>query len=305
MIFTRKKQFINGGAKMRKWVHAAYEAWKLAGSIGEPMLMQRVAEAVIAASPGPVIAHVRTLRDELLTCIDDTGPCFAHKRDTYSPLKLRLTRDFLVTMDFLNEFFRCLILEQGHVKAAMRRYHEKIALGGSMFAGIVPANHGIIHKMVELVIDSPFAKEKANSFIQSECDRSEWRSLAIDGTRKIANAQKTQATATTARAKKHNQALADKYAKYYVVAVLGISGRVANFRQVHTEGSSGIVDVLVETFTREQRLTVKHVCTDSPTPAQYAQLKKVLPNLQCISLDPMHICYKFNRSQGKDQGPAG
>ena len=143
-----------------------------------------------------------------------------------------------------------------------------------MFAGVVPASHDCLHKMVELVIDSSFAKEMANSFIQSECERGEWRSLSIDGTTNIANAQKTQATATTARAKKHNQALADKYAKYSVVSVLGRSGRLAKFRQVHTEGSSGIVDVLVETFTREQRLTVKHVCTDNPTPEQYAQMKK-------------------------------
>ena len=33
-------------------------------------------------------------------------------------------------------------------------------------------------------------------------------------------------------------------------------------------------------------------------------LKKVLPNLVCLSLDPMHICYKFNRSQGREQSPA-
>ena len=70
---TEDKQFMNGGLKMRKWVCAAYEAWKLAGSVGEPMLMQRVAQSVSAASQGPVIAPVRTLRDELLTCIDDKG----------------------------------------------------------------------------------------------------------------------------------------------------------------------------------------------------------------------------------------
>ena len=105
--------------------------------------------------------------------------------------------------------------------------------------------------------------------------------------------------------KKINQALPEKYAKYSVLTVLGVSGRVANFKQVHTEGSPGIVDVLVTTFTPEQRLTVKHVCTDFPTQEQYDRLKEVLPNLKCLSLDPMHICYKFKRSQGKQQDGAG
>ena len=93
-------------------------------------------------------------------------------------------------------------------------------------------------------------------------------------------------------------------AKYSVVTVLGITGRVANFKQVHTEGSIGIKEVLVETFTEEQRATVKHICTDNPNPEAFAKLKGVLPNLEYLSLDPMHICFKFNRSQGKNRGPA-
>ena len=49
---------------------------------------------------------------------------------------------------------------------------------------------------------------------------------------------------------------------------------------------------------------MKHVCTENPTPEQYDRPKAVLPSLQCISLDPMHICYKSSRSQGKQQCPA-
>ena len=100
---------------MKRWVYAAYEAWKTAGGVGEPMLMQRVAQANVEASPDPVLDPFHTITRDLLTCVDDNGPCFAYKRDASSPLKLRVSREFVVTMNFLNEFFRCLILEEGHV----------------------------------------------------------------------------------------------------------------------------------------------------------------------------------------------
>ena len=81
--------------------------------------------------------------------------------------------------------------------------------------------------------------------------------------------------------------------------MLGISGRVCNFKMLHSERSDGISSIILETLTEEQRKQVIHVCTDNPSPELFQRLKAVLPNLKWLSLDPMHICYKFNRSQGK------
>ena len=56
-------------------------------------------------------------------------------------------------------------------------------------------------KIVILIMDSDFIKDLTSKFIRDDCERGEWRSLSIDGTTKVANVQKAQATATTCRAK--------------------------------------------------------------------------------------------------------
>ena len=64
-----------------------------------------------------------------------------------------------------------------------------------------------------LIMDSQFAKDLIAKSMADDYLRGEWRSLSIDATTKLANVQLTQATATSKRVKKHNQALPDKYAK--------------------------------------------------------------------------------------------
>ena len=134
-----------------------------------------------------------------------------------------------------------------------------------MFAMMLPLNQKIWGKIVDFIVDSEFAKDRIPAYIAEEHERDEWRSLSIDGTTKLANAQKTQATAVTKKSIKFDQALDEDEQKYSIITVLGVSGKGANLMPVHTEGAPGIVEVLLATFTPEQLLQVKHICTQSNT----------------------------------------
>ena len=207
----------------------------MSGRVGKPNLMERVANLIKDAFHEEPRSLYDSCKNDLMTCLGEKGACLAHKHDTSSPLKLRVSSRYLVTMDFLNEFFRCLIIENGKTRPAVTIWVTRAAAAGNVFASMAPFNILLWNKIAMLIMDSQFAKYLINKFIQDDYMRGEWRSLSIDGATKIANKQMTQATATTHRDKTHKQALPDKYAKYCAITMLGISGRVCNFKMLHSE----------------------------------------------------------------------
>ena len=151
--------------------------------------MEAVAEAMWNAHGPMAGCTAEATKRKLKVCLDAKGPGFADARDSRSPLKLRISRQLLLTIDSLNEFFRCLILEKGQVRTAVQRHHGRVAAGGNMFAGMLPASHRTWGKIVDFIVDSEFAKDRISAYIAEEHERDEWRSLSIDGTSKLANVQ--------------------------------------------------------------------------------------------------------------------
>ena len=50
----------------------------------------------------------------------------------------------------------------------------------------------------------------------------------------------------------------------------------------------------------EHRAAVEHVVTDDPSKAQWDEFHNVLPNLQSLSLDPMHIVFLYEARSAPD-----
>ena len=121
----------------------------------------------------------------------------------------------------------------------------------------------------------------------------------MDATSKCYNAQEGQAAAVTEIHIRQAQALPDSEAFDRRCTILGLSGMVANLIPINTEDSLTLTLCLRLTFTPEQLMGIFHIATDNPSAAQWDELKSVCTNLQLLSLDPMHICYKFDRAQGK------
>ena len=57
-----------------------------------------------------------------------------------------------------------------------------------------------------------------------------------------------------------------------------------------------LVDSLKSRFTYSQRVQVLHVASDAPSAEMFQTLKEVLPNLQSLSLDAMHIVVVYDQS---------
>ena len=74
------------------------------------------------------------------------------------PTKLRVTERYFVTMEFLNEFFRCLIIENGNIMPAVRLWTTRAAAAGNMFASMAPFAKPVWNKIVLLSMESQFAK---------------------------------------------------------------------------------------------------------------------------------------------------
>ena len=52
-------------------------------------------------------------------------------------------------------------------------------------------------------------------------------------------------------------------------------------------------------WSREQLAQVRHIATDDPSRHLFLELKKVCPGLQYMSLDGMHLVFKYEQGFGR------
>ena len=162
----------------------------MAGGVGEPKLMHAMTDAIVAASPEPLNKLEPVFKRNFFQSLDENGPGFHYGKDSSPPFKLRATRSFFLTMDFLMSSSGVSSLRKVLRVLRSEGTMKNVAHGGSIVARMLPQNHGIWSQIVELIIDSQFAKDRMRQFNQDQCRRGEWRSLSIDGTSKVASALK-------------------------------------------------------------------------------------------------------------------
>lgn len=64
------------------------------------------------------------------------------------------------------------------------------------------------------------------------------------------------------------------------------------------ESAESVSTMIAEALTYRQRQQTQHLSTDFPTHHLVVLLERVLPNLQYVSLDPIHIVFKFEQAFG-------
>ena len=83
--------------------------------------------------------------------------------------------------------------------------------------------------------------------------------------------------------------------------MVGASGAVGALELVHSECGTAYQMTLANHLTQAQLDSVIMVKLDRPGPEAEKCIRSVCRNLVCLSLDPMHICYAFEQSLGRQR----
>ena len=91
-------------------------------------------------------------------------------------------------------------------------------------------------------------------------------------------------------------AFTDEDSARRVLTIKGRTGAVVALPPVPTESAPVIRQAIVENLSSVARQQVKYIFTDSPSQKLWSELSKVLPILEALCLDPVHLAITYEYS---------
>ena len=125
----------------------------------------------------------------------------------------------------------------------------------------------------------------------------EFEALSIDGTLKLCMTLQGQATYRASAQIRNSACFGDEAALRRILTIRGRTSAVLAMQAVGCEDAATVREVFESCFSPRALMQIKYVSTDSPSSKLYAELKKVCPNLECLSLDPVHLAIVYAYAQ--------
>ena len=170
---------------------------------------------------------------------------------------------------------------------------------GSALANLLPSHTSRWWPLVEDVFESARCKALRSS-IDAECvANKEYISISIDGTFRICLTILGQKPFNVKKKLREEAAFKDSESIRRVITVRGRTGAVVAMFAAHGEGSDDIAQGLTEHLSKDALLQVRFVATDAPSHRLHHVLSGVLPNLEALMLDPVHLAMHYESASAR------
>ena len=141
--------------------------------------------------------------------------------------------------------------------------------------------------------------------VQTLEEEREFEALSIDGTLKLCMTVQGQAPYRATKEVRNSACFGDDRALRRILTIRGRTSAVLAMEPVAGEDAPRVCEVFRSCFSVKALTQIKYVSTDTPSAKLFAELKKVCPNLLCLSLDPVHlaIVYEYGQWNKRTPGP--
>ena len=188
-----------------------------------------------------------------------------------------------------------LSLSFTRVCKARSRITRAMMQRGSELASLLPTDVRHWWPIVEDIFGSPRLAEIMNRMTSFFTQSREYEYISIDATIKCCVSVLGQES-WRANVVVRNQAPFDDMSAYRrVLTVRGRTGAVLGMFPVATEKAEEIAMALGSNLPSQGLRQVMSVAADNATGKLYTALRRVMPNLQCLSLDPLHLAMVYEQ----------
>ncbi len=95
----------------------------------------------------------------------------------------------------------------------------------------------------------------------------------------------------------------DAESKRRVLTVRGRTSAVVGLWPIPQEDAPSVYRTVVNGMPVSHRATVKHLVTDNPSPKLLITLRRAFPNLESLSLDPLHLAIVYEYATWRKRTP--
>ncbi|CAE7517211.1 SEL1L2, partial [Symbiodinium sp. KB8] len=270
--------------------------------------MKQEVEEFLAAGAGfcfqrhvkPALSHQRNSIDKHLSLIFAASRPFYARRDAVATLAVRRVGDVHYTHCFAEKLFREILVNSGKVNAVWTRIILEASVAGSKLTNLLPSHSKSWWPIVEDVFDSRVCKKLSEHLLLECTSHSEFAYLSVDGTVKCTMPLRGQVRPGGKRRRvKEPPFLSPEEAIHTIVTVRGRSGAVVGFWPLLSEKAEHLQEAFTRNLPRKALEQVECLATDAPSPHLFSVLQEILPCLQALCLDPVHLAIKYEYGTGR------
>ena len=285
--------------KQLKVVLALYDDAKIK-SVRSNSLLRRSAEN-LRATVGPCVSEDQNSIDKAIRLVlTGSGP---HYRAAAEPLSgahylgrtklVRRVGNMYYDVEYANLCFREMVLSRGRLKEYLIRMHHNFAVTGNELGNLHPTHGKTMWRLVEDIFDLPPLLQTKEHLMRKLQGLGEFERLSIDGTAKVCLRTLGQRRCAAPIAQVSEPSLDRR-----VLTVRGSSGAVLALSLIREEAADQMAETFARKLSMNQRACVVFIATDAPSRHMWSTYTLVFPNLECLSLDPTHLCMHYETASG-------
>ena len=169
----------------------------------------------------------------------------------------------------------------------------------SSLVNMLPMHASSWWPMVEDLFSSPAVPLLKQRLLEECLQHNEFWFISIDGTVKcILPVMGQYKFAADETLRKGGGCFAAADAICRVLTVRGRTGAVVSLLPSPSEKASHPAEHLQRNLPAAALLQVEHVATDAPSQELFSVLSAIMPNLQTLCSDPLHLCMKYEYATG-------
>ncbi|CAE7582461.1 unnamed protein product [Symbiodinium sp. CCMP2592] len=294
---TESKRFCPAGTKMLRVVAALYDHDRLHDRAPQPTFLARASELLRKTVKGNMPSTLSFI-DKFLRCVfHSDGPEFVTIRSVTKATGLRRVGNLFYDHDFADAFLQAAAAHNASLHKIQAYFLERCTRNDGKLASVIPrGNNGFWTNVLEDLMGSPLLEAYTAKLMDRCAQAEEFKYISLDATFKINLKIIGQANFHSSASTRSQAIIPEDEAAYRTMTCRGRTGATLALCGIRSEKSSILADALRSSFTNTQRAQVLHVASDAPSAEMFQTLKEVLPNLQSLSLDAMHIVMVYDQN---------
>ena len=293
-----KAFFCAGSTKQFRLVLALWDNDCLVRQRSPTRLLQRSAD-LLRCSVSPTLSKkvFGTEFDRMIRLVlDSTGARYVHAEHIEEQVgPVRCIGHYMYTQAFATLVFKEAVLAKGSIRETQSRVAQAVSLAGSELASLLPVNVKTWEKIVEDVMFSDAVVTMFKGLIREGFLASCFRHISVDCTFRAAFALIGQCSYRAPKRVRAQQAIPEEEMEHAICTIRGATGAVLEIALIPTESSEAISE-LCNQWVQEYRGQVQHITTDNPSRRAFDTFLATFPNLRSLSLDLMHIVFRYEQA---------
>ena len=226
--------------------------------------------------------------------LTETGPMFQNIAGV-GDRNLRRVRNLYMTRGFADLVYQEALLCNGKCKLLRSRVSYILTQRGCTLTSLLPTDVRHWWPLIEDVFNSPQIRQLHHDVTSFLCSRDEYKYISIDATIKCCVSILGQASWRSNVVTRNEAPFDDVSAVRRVLTVRGRTGAVLGMFVIASEKAEEVAMALGSNLPLEGLRQVRMAAADNASRKLYLHLRRIMPGLESLCLDPIHLAITYER----------